>query len=134
MVALLPNRALFRVNLALYAAQAGDFQFGEEEARRAVALGSPLGLLPLAFSQLALGQSDQAAQTYQELGEMGAFGASFAAFGLGDLALYEGRFTEAAEILEDGAAADLVAGSPDAAAAGPDGRRGRGRRTRAGTQ
>ena len=116
LVDLLPNRALFRVNLALYEVQAGDFQTGKEEARAAIELGSELGLLPLAFSQLALGQSDQAAQTYQEFGEVGALGASFAAIGLADLALYEGRFSDAAEILKDGAAADLAAESPDAAA------------------
>jgi tetratricopeptide (TPR) repeat protein len=40
-----------------------------------------------------------------------------AAPGLADIALYEGRFADAARILEQGAAADINAGRPDSAAA-----------------
>ena len=39
-----------------------------------------------------------------------------AATALADLALYEGRFKDSIRMLEQGAAADLVAKSPDAAA------------------
>ena len=38
------------------------------------------------------------------------------ATGLGDLAVYEGRFADGAQLLEQGAAADLAAKSPDRAA------------------
>ena len=51
----------------------------------------------------------QATETYQKLGTMGAAGASSEAQGLGDLALYEGRFSDAVRILEAGAAADVTA-------------------------
>jgi tetratricopeptide (TPR) repeat protein len=47
---------------------------------------------------------------------MGAVGASFSAAGLGDLAVYEGRYAEAVRILEQGAAADLMAKTPGNAA------------------
>ena len=115
-VRILPKRALYRLNLALYAAYAGDFQTGEREARTAQELGSPLGLLPLAFAQLGRGQLPQASETYQTLGKVNAQGASYAASGLGDLAVYEGRFSDAARILEAGATADVRSKDPDRAA------------------
>jgi tetratricopeptide (TPR) repeat protein len=119
-VQILPKRALFRINLALYASYAGDFQTGEQEARSAQELGSPLSLLPLAYAQVGQDQLSQAAETYQELGKvdsLGTIAASYAASGLGDLAVYEGRFSDAVRILEQGAAADLASKSADRAAA-----------------
>jgi serine/threonine protein kinase/tetratricopeptide (TPR) repeat protein len=115
-VAMLPNRAIFRNNLALYANYAGDFQTGEKEAR-AVPQPDAYALLALAFAQLGQGQFGQASVTYQKLGGVGAQGASFAASGLGDVAAVEGRFSDAVRILEQGAAADLGSKSGDRAAA-----------------
>ena len=119
-VKIVSKRAIFRVNLGLYESYGGDFQTGEREARTAQELGSPLGLLPLAFAQLGQNQLSQASSTYQELGKadsLGSLGASFAASGLGDLALYEGRFSEAVRVLGEGAAADLTSKNADRAAA-----------------
>ena len=119
-VKIVSKRAIFRVNLGLYESYGGDFQTGEREARTAQELGSPLGLLPLAFAQLGQNQLSQASGTYQELGKadsLGSLGASFAASGLGDLALYEGRFSEAVRVLGEGAAADLTSKNADRAAA-----------------
>jgi serine/threonine protein kinase len=119
-VKFVPKRAIFRVNLALYESYGGDFQAGEQEARAAQDLGSPLGLLPLAFAELGQGQPSQASETYQALGRaegLGSLGASFAASGLGDLAIYEGRFADARRLLEQGAAADLKANAKERAAA-----------------
>jgi tetratricopeptide (TPR) repeat protein len=59
----------------------------------------------------------RATETYQQLGKIDALGASYAASGLGDLALYEGRLSEAARIFEEGATADLESGDSDRAAA-----------------
>jgi tetratricopeptide (TPR) repeat protein len=115
-VAILPNRALYRVNLALYAAYAGDFAAAEAEARRASAM-SPFGFVPLAFAQLGLGHFDEARATYDGFAKVDALGASHAASGLGDLAVYAGRFTEAVRLLEQGAAVDVGAKAPDRAAA-----------------
>jgi eukaryotic-like serine/threonine-protein kinase len=119
-VKFVPKRAIFRVNLALYESYGGDFQAGEQEARAAQDLGSPLGLLPLAFAELGQGQPSQASETYQALGRaegLGSLGTSFAASGLGDLAIYEGRFADARRLLEQGAAADLKANAKERAAA-----------------
>ena len=58
----------------------------------------------------------QATETYQTLGKIDALGASYAASGLGDLALYEGRFSDAARILAQGAAADVASQDSDRAA------------------
>ena len=115
-VAILPNRALYRVNLALYAAYASDFTTAQTEAARAQQM-SPLGNLPLAFAQLGLGRLADARQTWEALGKASPVGASFAASGLGDLAIYSGHYAEAIRILEEGAAADRAAGNPDRAAA-----------------
>ena len=139
-VAILPNRALYRVNLALYAAYAGDFATAQSEAVRAQQM-SPLGHLPLAFAQVGNGRLDEARRTYEAFARVSPLSASFAASGLGDLASYSGRFSEAVRVLEEGAAADRAAANPDRAAAklaavasrrarqGPEGRGRRRRRS-----
>jgi tetratricopeptide (TPR) repeat protein len=110
-VTMLPNRAIFRNNLALYANYSGDFQTGEKEART-VPQPDAYALLALAFSQLGQGQLTPAGETYQKLGTIAGLGASFSSSGLGDLAAVEGRFGDAARILEQGAAADLASRAP----------------------
>jgi len=115
-VKLLPKRAVFRENLALYANYASDFQLAEREAR-AVEGPDAYGTLALAFAQLGQGQVPDTAETYKTLDARGTLGASLSASGLGDLALFAGRYTEAVKILEQGAAADIAAKSPDRAAA-----------------
>ncbi|HZW88228.1 MAG TPA: protein kinase, partial [Myxococcaceae bacterium] len=84
-VTILPNRALYRVNLALYAAYASDFATAQAEAARAQQM-SPLGNLPMAFAQLGQGKLDDARRTWEALAGASPVGASFAASGLGDLA------------------------------------------------
>jgi tetratricopeptide (TPR) repeat protein len=115
-VTLLPNRAVFRDNLALYANYAGDFKTAEEQAR-AVQGADAYASLALAFAQTGQGQVPQAIETYRKLATLNALGASFAASGLGDLATHEGRFADAVRILGQGASDDLAAKNPDRAAA-----------------
>ncbi len=115
-VAILPKRALYRVNLALYSNYATEFQAGEREART-IQEPDVKALLALAFAQLGQGQLAQAMATYQQLGTIDALGASIAASGLGDLARLEGRFSDAARILEQGAARDLMSKNADRGAA-----------------
>jgi serine/threonine protein kinase/tetratricopeptide (TPR) repeat protein len=115
-VEILPRRPFYRVNLALYAAQGGDFKTGEEASRKAIELGSSLGYLPLAFSQLGNGQVTEAAESYKQLEAGGGAGAPFVTPGLGDLAVYAGRFTDADRIFREGAARDLMEKRPDRAA------------------
>jgi len=114
-VELLPKQAFFRVNLALYASYASDFQNGEDEVR---ALQEPdaRGVLALAFAQLGQGQVTQAIETYQRLGTIDALGASSAASGLADIAAFEGRFSDAVRILQEGTASDLNSRNSDRAA------------------
>jgi serine/threonine protein kinase/tetratricopeptide (TPR) repeat protein len=105
-------------NLALFTTYGGDFPSGEREARRLKQRmpAFEYGYISLAFSQVGQGQLSQAAETYGKLKDVSAFGASTASTGLADLASYEGRFGEARQILEQGAAADLaIKGSDNAA-------------------
>jgi tetratricopeptide (TPR) repeat protein len=112
-----PNAAA-AANLSLLLSYEGDFQSGEDEARR-VQKSYPsfeYGYLALAFAQLGRGQLPQAVETYQNLKKLSALGASMSASALADLALYEGRFANASRILEEAAETDLAAKKPDAAA------------------
>ena len=118
-VEILPKYALFRNNLALYAAYGSDFQTAEQQALQVQQLNPSYakGYISLAFAQLGQGRLPEAVDTYRKLEKISAWGASNAASGLADLALYEGRFAEAVSILEKGAADDLAAKNSDLAAA-----------------
>jgi serine/threonine protein kinase/tetratricopeptide (TPR) repeat protein len=114
-VGLLPTLPLFRTNLSYYASYAGDFPAAEQEA---LAIQTPdrFATLALAFAQLGQGRVADARATYQKLTSFGPQGASMAASGLGDLAVYEGRFSDAARILQDGATADVASNYSERAA------------------
>jgi eukaryotic-like serine/threonine-protein kinase len=117
-VELLPKRTIFRVNLALYASFAGDFQTAEREARSVVAQDGNRGwgLFVLGVAREAQGRLAEASSTYGELAKVDSRWASTAATGLAELAMYEGRFADARQILSDGASTDLAAGNRDRAA------------------
>jgi tetratricopeptide (TPR) repeat protein len=114
-VAILPKRATYHVNLSFYSSYASDFQMGSKEAEAALALNPSYGsgFLAEAFSALGQEQPAQATAFYQKLESVRP---SDAAAGLGDLAVYEGRYGDAVKIFEKGAAADLAARRTDAAA------------------
>jgi serine/threonine protein kinase/tetratricopeptide (TPR) repeat protein len=112
--AILPNRVLYRSNLALQADYATDFATAEREAQK-VQEPIPKTIVALAYAQLGQGQPLLALETYKKLLTMGVEGAWRAASGLGDLAFYEGRFSDAVRILADGAAADVSAKNPNRA-------------------
>jgi serine/threonine protein kinase/tetratricopeptide (TPR) repeat protein len=114
-VAILPNHTVYRSNLAVLLNYSGEFAAAEEEIRK---IESPeaRAIAALGLSQQGQGLVRDASETYQKLSTMGAFGAAFGPAGLADLAVYEGRFSEAVKILEDGAAADLEVKNADAAA------------------
>jgi serine/threonine protein kinase/Tfp pilus assembly protein PilF len=115
-VRILPNRALYRVNLALYAAYASDFDESLAEATKAREM-SPLGHVPLAFAQVGLGRLDDARATAEAFAKVNAMGASHAASVLGDVAAYQGRYADAVRILTEGAKRDVEAGDDERAAA-----------------
>jgi serine/threonine protein kinase/tetratricopeptide (TPR) repeat protein len=97
-----------RNNLALAELYGGDFPAATREAQTVLQLNPsyPKAYVAIALSQLAQGQLTESADTYQRLAKISPRGASFAASGLADLAIYEGRLTEAAAILEKGIADD----------------------------
>ena len=115
---ILPKRLIYRWNVSLYASYGNDFTTGEKEARslQETAPDSPLGLSALAFAQMGQGQVAQATGTYQKLETMGGQNASDARAGLADLAMYEGRYSDAVRILEQGATVDLANKEMDRAA------------------
>ena len=115
LVTLLPNRVNYRENLALYESYAGDFQ-ASEQAASAIQEPRVFGLLALAYAQLGQGQLPQAVETYKKLETIDAQGASYAAAGLGDLAIFEGRFSDAVQILKASADKDVAEKDPDRAA------------------
>src|SRR4029453_139971 len=85
-----------------------DFEGAEQEIGK---MPDPdvRSLLMIAYSQVARGLLSDATATYQKIATKGALGASYGSSGLGDLALYEGRFGDAVRIVEEGAAGDLAA-------------------------
>jgi tetratricopeptide (TPR) repeat protein/predicted Ser/Thr protein kinase len=113
-----PKDLVAHMNLALYACYAGDFQTSLREAGEVLKLNPSYqsAYLVLAYAQMGQGQTTQAAETYSRLAKIGARGASLSAAGLANLAIYDGRFREAIQILEKGAAADLATKETDAAA------------------
>jgi tetratricopeptide (TPR) repeat protein len=116
-VAILPKRAVYHVNVALYSAYAGDFPTASQEAAATLQLNPDFfgGFLAQAFADLGQDDLSQAADAYQKVAKGNA---SFAAMGLADLALYQGRFSDAVKMLTKGAADDLDGRvrHPDAAA------------------
>ena len=114
-VAILPKSVRQRSNLAVYASYGGDFETAEREAQELQKLDPmfPKGFTALAFAYLGQGRLNDAANVYEQLRTINA---SDAASGLGDMALFEGRLTDAVRLLETAAAADMTAKAPDRAA------------------
>lgn len=115
---LTPKDVNVRINYSLYSCYAGNFQTCEGEAQKVLELNPNYeeGFVVLAYAQLGQSQLSQAAETYEKLSKISPRGESVAAAGLANLALYQARVQDAIQILEKGAAADLAAKNPDAAA------------------
>ena len=105
-----PKNLVQRNNLALYAMYAGDFDAAAKEVQTLLQLnpGFAKGIAALALIQLAQGQIPQSTETYKKLQGLNPWGVSQAATGLADIALYEGRLANAADILEKGGSEDLT--------------------------
>ena len=116
-VEIVPKNAVLRLYMSFYNSYAGDFQGGEKEAREALGLSeSAEAYQALAESQLGQGQLSQAAETYKRLEKLNDLGGSMAVSGIADIDLYEGRFSDAIQRLEKGAAEDIKAKRSDNAA------------------
>jgi tetratricopeptide (TPR) repeat protein len=108
-----PKRVTYQINLAWYAIAAGDFELGEQQAKKVIELSPAFvkGYVCQALSDLGRGRSSQAVQSYETAKTLSPLGASFAAIGMADIALYEGRVGTATAILKEGIASDMAQGS-----------------------
>jgi tetratricopeptide (TPR) repeat protein/predicted Ser/Thr protein kinase len=113
-VTILPKRAIYHSNLAMDLAYTDDFPAATKEADETVKLGYVNGYLIQAFAYLGQEQPDKAVEAYQNLAKSIP---SDAATGLADVAIYEGRYSDAVKMLETGAKEDLSARQPDKDAA-----------------
>ena len=113
-----PRSPLYRTNYALYAMYAGDFPLASSEAQKLIKEGTATydTYLPLAVSAIADGKLDDARAVYERMANVDASGASLAVVGLADIALAEGRTSEAARILQAGIKADQQQDNPAAVA------------------
>lgn len=117
-VELYPNNYLQLNNLGLFAMYAGDFNQAIVESQKLLKLSPSFekAYLCLALSQFAKGDVDVASETYKKLAGLNARGASTAAVGLADIALYQGRATDAITILKPAIEKDEAAREPGRAA------------------
>ena len=116
-MAILPKRATYHVNLSRCTRRiGGDFQAAAKEAAATLQLNPsyPFRFPGAGIRRPRAGPTSlrppRLTRTLEKLR------ASDAAMGLADLAVYEGRFSEAVTILQKGAAEDRAARSPDNAA------------------
>jgi eukaryotic-like serine/threonine-protein kinase len=110
-VKLAPRNILYRNNSILMAMYAGEFDTAVKEADAYIKEepGFFKNYLPLAVAAISEGRFDAAVDAYERMAKTGSSGASLAAMGLGDLAMYRGRYAEAETILKNGIAEDRKA-------------------------
>jgi tetratricopeptide (TPR) repeat protein len=101
---LYPKTILYRGNYALYAMYAGDFPAAAKAARELIQDDAKAfkAYLPLAMSAVLSGTTADATSSYERMTLASPSGASVATLGLADLALYEGRLSDARKLLEAG--------------------------------
>ena len=114
-VNIVPKLAILHVNLALFSAYGGDFKTAAAEAKATEQLNPSYvyGYLAEAFADLGSEQIADAGEVYQKITSINP---TLGAAGSADLAIYQGRFKEAAALLQMGAAADTADHNPDGAA------------------
>ena len=103
-----PKDTRARNNLALYPMYAGDFKSAAEEANTVLQQNPAQykAYLPLAAAAFASSDLAAARGAYERMAKVGTAAASMANHGLADLAMYEGKWTEAGTILQAGLAED----------------------------
>jgi tetratricopeptide (TPR) repeat protein len=117
-IAITPRSVLQHSNLSQYALYAGDFNTAIKETQQ-VLKDNPAfetARRTLAVAYVATGHTEEGRAEYTKLQQMSPRGASMALSGLADLALYEGRLSEATNLLEKAIAADFAIKNTDAAA------------------
>jgi tetratricopeptide (TPR) repeat protein len=109
-----PSRLMYRVNCSLFAMYASDFATAESEASRILEDHPDFydAYLPIAIAAIARSDYAAARDAYQRLSASGRPGSSLAALGLADLAIYQGHYPEAVDILLESIAEEESAESP----------------------
>jgi len=107
-----------QINLSWYAIASGNFPMALDQVKRTLDLNPKFDkvFVCAALAELAQGRNAEAEAWYKKLEPISVAGASFAAAGLADLALYEGRTSVAARILEQGIDVDTQNKRTDMAA------------------
>jgi len=110
-VAIFPLNVQRRTNLSLVAMYAGEFDAAISESEEVLKLNPSFAkaFVARALSEVALGRPADGVKTFEKLMSLSPAGASFAASGLADLALYQGRTGDALKLLDAGIAADTEA-------------------------
>lgn len=100
--ALLPKNVLRKNNTALFAMYAGDFELARKEAAGVLELNPEFAKAHLAIglSLLASGNATGSEATYRTLATLPGSAGWFAASGLADVAMYQGRLADAATVLD----------------------------------
>ena len=108
-VELNPNESVPRYNLSWYLIAAGDVNAAEKEIQALINQDPEYWDIYVCkgLVEVLQGLPAQAAGTYKSLEPKGPYAASLASTGLADLAIYEGRLSEAVKLLEAGISADL---------------------------
>ena len=115
-----PESDLYRTNFALYAMYSGEFESAANAARDLIEVNPGYGTayLPVAISHLAVGEFEEARAAYEGMSNArtSEHRASLATLGLADIAIFQGDFGAAEELLRQGIEADINADNRRAAA------------------
>jgi tetratricopeptide (TPR) repeat protein len=97
-----PSNLIKRINYAIYATYAGDFETAIAESETVFEQNPDFGyaLFTLGRAAAAAGDSEAARDAYARLTESGGMGSSLAPMGEADLEMYLGRSSNAISILE----------------------------------
>ena len=101
--AIYPNNVLRRNNVALFAMYGGDFGTAEKLATEVLGINKSFekAYVVTAMAQLGTGRPQEAEATWKQLQGVSGVGRDFAAHGQADLAIYEGRLSDASRILQE---------------------------------
>ena len=101
-VALDPNNVIKRMNYAMYAMYAGDFETSMEESRKVLEQNPAFGYAWFTLGRSAMAVDDVAAarNAFNTLGSEGGMGSSLAPMGSADLEMILGRHAAAVDILD----------------------------------
>jgi serine/threonine protein kinase/tetratricopeptide (TPR) repeat protein len=109
-----PKNAIQRGNLALFLLYSGKFEEAAREADTVIKLNPAFeqAYVVKALAALAREMPDEASAYYDQAGKASPRGASYRLKGLADIAVYEGRNSDAVALFEAGIKADAAAGQP----------------------